>query len=692
MSHHFLDIQPPSGKKRREPSVVLRYDSETNLSRKVRVLEHTRPHPSVSLVPKLLKITLAVFLVGTLGLTSFYIASILNFKKLVSTSAETLQKTFHEAGSALRVFETGEARESFATLREELEKIKRKADESGLDTFSALSARIVPEFKGASFAFGSLAEFSNSALTISENLDAIQEHGFRWMLNQQGTEFLNRLEHIYEELLHSKRLISILQDNNEVLNLPDFRDQYLSLGHLLDKGGEFVGSLFGLLSVPHEQHFLLFFQNTSEIRPGGGFVGSYADITMKRGSIEDIDVVGIYDPDGQLDLEVVPPKPLQAITTDWGARDANWFFDFPTSARKIIYFLEQSKIYQERAVTFNGAIALNVNIIEDLLDVVGPLELPDYNLTITRDNFLREVQREVETGADKAAGEPKRILKVMAPLFLERLSYLDEAQRTLLSKNIGKYITHKDVMVYFKDPVIQRNLVDFGIAGDVLRVPDDFRGEYLAVVNANIAGGKTDAYISQTIHFNSFINSDGLIDNTMTLERTHTGNTQKEWWYDTKNKNYVQLFTPLGSTLYDLEGNTKRTISEPIDYKKKGYLIDKDLASFEDTTRPLSDLGVEQYEAFGKTVFPAWFYLDSGTTDSLVYRYTNPKKLLLRNETPYVFIFERQSGVDTSLEVLLEAPPRYVWKETGDARFVEVFENPPARVQINLTLVPVSGS
>ena len=59
----------------------------------------------------------------------------------------------------------------------------------------------------------------------------------------------------------------------------------------------------------------------------------------KVGKVRDI-----YDPDGQLTLKVQPPLPLQAVTTNWGARDANWFFDFSSSAKDFRASLSDSSL------------------------------------------------------------------------------------------------------------------------------------------------------------------------------------------------------------------------------------------------------------------------------------------------------------------------------------------------------------
>ena len=99
----------------------------------------------------------------------------------------------------------------------------------------------------------------------------------------------------------------------------------------------------GFPPAPH--HILVMLQNPSEIRPAGGFLGSYADVTIASGTITDISVHDIADVDMAFTQKIVPPKPLQLEVARLRPADANWFFDFPSSASKTISFFNESSLY-----------------------------------------------------------------------------------------------------------------------------------------------------------------------------------------------------------------------------------------------------------------------------------------------------------------------------------------------------------
>ena len=436
--------------------------------------------------------------------------------------------------------------------------------------------------------------------------------------------------------------------------LGSFDENYLRASVDLYKAREWLAALIALLKSPDEQHFLLIFQNPSEMRPAGGFIGSHADIALEKGSVKSLNVDDIYNADRQMDLKIVPPKQLQSITARWGARDANWFFDFPTSAAKVIYFLENSKLYQSRGIAFFGAAAINVNVLESLLEITGSIEVPQYQMTLSSENFLREVQYEVEAGRDKKPGQnPKKILSVITPFLLEKLSGLSGEQKTEVIKMLQYHLQNKDIMFYFKNLELQDFAAEIGAAGEVFSLPDDYSGDYLAVVNANIASGKTDAFIRQKIILDSELQGDGSVKNHLAIERTHSGQNEKDWWYRTENKNFIKIMTPPRASLQSLTNHSSQ-----------------------------AETGQES----GKNYFAAWFNLKAGAKKTLELKYDLPRQATVQNGAAYQFIFEKQSGVNGSLEYTVAAPIGYVWKETKTDIFRFQTENPKAREIINLTL------
>src|SRR5258706_15817855 len=55
-----------------------------------------------------------------------------------------------------------------------------------------------------------------------------------------------------------------------------------------------------LLGMKNKKTYLLLFQNNAELRPGGGFIGSYGLAVINKGKLQQLTIHNTYDADGQL--------------------------------------------------------------------------------------------------------------------------------------------------------------------------------------------------------------------------------------------------------------------------------------------------------------------------------------------------------------------------------------------------------
>ncbi|TSC82164.1 MAG: Uncharacterized protein G01um101419_674 [Parcubacteria group bacterium Gr01-1014_19] len=604
------------------------------------------------------KIPMAASFAVFLLVIGFFGFNLIQFKEKAEKTGPVVYNNFKAGAAALFNFDLSGARDSFQKASDDIAILN---SQTPLNTVPAV--------------LDNLFKLSQNAVSLSADLEDLKKNGLALVINKKGAFLIQKFQKIKDLISTIDQLANKLK--GQAAKVGYQADQEFSgLDSKLGDAKEFLGSFIGWLEAPKKQRLLVLFQNPSEIRPSGGFIGSYAIATLFQGNLLEIETRDIYDPDGQLDLKLIPPKQLQSLTDKWGARDANWFFDFPMSARKVIELLEASKIYSERGIRFAGALAVNVEVIRDLVEITGPFEMPEYNLTITGENFLREVQREVEAGKDKAKGDPKKIIKTLAPMIFGKIAQLSEEQKNSLLEKMAKRFSQKDLLVYFKDPVIQRYARELGAAGEVYELPKDFVGEYLAVVNTNVAGGKSDAMVDQKISLHSVINNDGSVSNKLNITRSHSGISSDEWWYKATNRDYLQVYTTPSSHLEKVSGNVARKIQPAVDYSKHDdYATDRDLALFEESEFP-----------FGKSLFANWLYVKAGEKGKLTLDYSRDNAADPNSFGKYQFVFDKQSGVGGSLEVSLVAPEGFHWKESGAQEFEYSNQDLPARVILDLNL------
>jgi hypothetical protein len=276
----------------------------------------------------------------------------------------------------------------------------------------------------------------------------------------------------------------------------------------------------------------------------------------------------------------------------------------------------------------------------------------------------------------------------MTPRILGELATLNNDEKKQFAMLLQRHLIQRNIMVYVNDATLERYVISQGVGGDVLQVNPAVVSEYLAVANANIGGGKSDAFVSQSIDFKSVIDEFGGISNTVTVIRKHTGAKQKEWWYRSTNRNYMQIFTSLGSRLTGAGGRSLWPKTPVRDYR--GYATDPTLATIDATRRYLDEFGIDRSIMHEKTVFGAWVSTAAGTSTKYFIEYKNPRLFLPNSGTPYEFIFEKQSGASTTLSISISAPPRFKWKEINKGVIEYETADPVGRIRIRQTLVPIA--
>lgn len=527
---------------------------------------------------------------------------------------------------------------------------------------------IIPAFKEVPMFAASLSEFNKVAISLTESAETLKKEGFSYIWDD-GDKLIAEVEDVRGKVKSMTELFTKIRNGMTSFGLTaDNSADYLSLYFKLTEAEKSLEGIEELLK--NGGNIAILFMNDSEMRATGGFVGSYAAVKIANGEIADISVNDIYYPDKFLEEKTVPPSPLMGTTADWEARDANWFFDFPTSASKVLSFLEKSPVYADKGIKFDGAIAMNHKVVTDILKITGPIELPEYEIVLDHTNFLSEVQKEVSRDSTIRGGERKNVLKSLLPELIIRMRNLSEANKSELIRIMSSRFENKDIQAFFTDKRLQTFISKSSWGGEIYQASQSEYGDYLAVVVSNIGGEKTDAYMRQKVALKSVISGSGTIMNTLSITRVHEGNRASEAFYKAKNQTFIRALTPKGTRLIETEGETLKTVKPTINYEKKGYKKDADVELFES--------GVES----GKTVFGRWLTVTAGNSKELVMKYEQSAEL----KEKFRFVYEKQSGTDSMFSYSAQTPPGYIFKETGTSVYEYESANLPPRLIIDLTI------
>ncbi len=379
---------------------------------------------------------------------------------------------------------------------------------------------------------------------------------------------LNTFSDIYNEVPVSsaefKRTLS--NTKNSLLKLEEMKAQnqlpeYLtkkidSVEYLLTLFENTIDTLPALLGYEGKKKYLILFQNNMELRPGGGFIGSYAIADFENGRTEEIKIHDVYDADGKLTTHVEPPYALKRYggVTHWFLRDSNFDINFVTNAAASADLLKRST-----GESVDGVIAIDTNFIKNILEAVGKVRVGDYNEDVTAENFYMLTQKHAEDNFFPGSTQKKDFLRALLNALIDDVSTRKEISYLDLAKSIEKSAKEKHLLFAFSDQSIQEvfsvnNLSD-GIQDKRKKEQNSFT-DFFGTVDANIGANKGNYYMRRSIAQNIKVTGSGGLETT--AEITFENTSKKDSKFGGDYKNYLRFILPEGADLRSVVINGKQ--------------------------------------------------------------------------------------------------------------------------------------
>jgi hypothetical protein len=375
-----------------------------------------------------------------------------------------------------------------------------------------------------------------------------------------------------------------------------------------------------IAGYPTKKTYLFLLQNNTELRPTGGFIGTYGILKLSNGAIDFFNTDNIYNLDTPYHGTFIaePPWQLQKyLSADkWFMRDSNWSPDFPTTAEKAEWFYHREGGAESK---IDGVIAVTPTFIESLIALTGPIDVN--GITFTSENFIETLQYQVEQGFYRqgiSEAERKEIIGVLSSKLLDRVLELPSDRWPDLWETFQKDINAKHILMYLKDKGIQQTIIDQGWGGDIRA----FDGDYLHVVDSNMASLKSDPGVIRTIKYNVEKNPDNEYLATVKIHYDNQGTFN---WKSTRYRTYTRVYVPEGSELIESGGVME---NDKLHGGKPGE--------------------VEITNEFGKTVFGGFISIEPQEQGELTYTYRLPEMITeMIDNGQYQLFVQKQSGTAT---------------------------------------------
>lgn len=408
------------------------------------------------------------------------------------------------------------------------------------------------------------------------------------------------------------------------------KQQLPLLQSLIDQFLPMAQTIPTIAGYPDEKTYLFLLQNNRELRPTGGFIGTYGIIRLKDGEIQEFSTENIYVLDEAAKDKITTPSPepiaVHTTTQNWLMRNINWSPHFPEVGivAQERYAEEVQYLEGDYVSDVDGVIAVTPSLIEDLLELVGPQSVGGFEFTSK--NLFDTLEYETQYGYNQKGVDDfdrKDIIGLLADELMDELFALPQSRFTELWNVYVENVEEKHVLIYVDDPITQALVVEQNWAGEM----KDYNSDFLMFVDANLAALKTDKMMERTVNYT--VSKEGNdYYGTAEMVYNHTG------WFDgftTRYRTHTRIYVPQGAELVEHSGfmtNDKTRGGVPTD------------PAVSDVTFDNTDGSSTSY-----TVVEGFTSIEPGTTGTLKIKYKLPQSVIASIEAgEYELYAQKQAG------------------------------------------------
>jgi hypothetical protein len=379
-----------------------------------------------------------------------------------------------------------------------------------------------------------------------------------------------------------------------------------------------------LLGADKPANYLIEVLDSTELRPGGGFIGNYGIATLVGGKLAAAHITDTYLLDRAFEAAgrgILPPQYswFDIAGINLGLRDSNLEADFPTAARaaESIYAREGGK------APLQGVIAFTPMFIEQILDVTGPITVPEYHEMVNAQDLvalihhyqmnLSGAQHGDEPSPDGHSSLRKRFTELLAEHLLARVRQLAPSKVAQILPLMMRMLRTKDLQIYCNEPAAEALLSKAQLDAAIQRPP----GDDVLVVDTNIAISKANGFLKNTLNDRMVVDEEGNVVHHMTLHYDWMAQGCQSY------RDYVRVYAPTDGVLLQQHGWQPRGTGQ----------------------------------AFGHEVWAGFFAINCGQTESISLTWSVPHVAThTANGWHYQEMLQKQAGSFWTLHVQVILP------------------------------------
>lgn len=363
--------------------------------------------------------------------------------------------------------------------------------------------------------------------------------------NEQLTLATQALDNISAANLSAQLLLNVEQ-------LYDYQRELASINAVLLDAPDLLTAVMGL---GESRNYLILAQNNDEIRPSGGFIGTYGWMVVRNGRIISYDYSPVTatnpnpPPASFVDTFEIPDWWIRFRNPIYAAWDGSWHADFSETARLAMAYYNAGG---NPSTPIHGVIAIDIDGFEIILRALGEIRIPNYGRTVNADNF-RNVVYDIRAFGRGVNPHKEFISDVYKEIFT-RWQSVDQTQSPDLLGAILEALQRKHIMIYFADETVNNALTLLGWNGQQV---DAIEHDYLLIADANL-GNKSNNSVIRHVTYDVRVNRDGTLDSRMSVRYDYFDDVARldpavdaEFHGPLNYRNLMQIFVPRGTELID---------------------------------------------------------------------------------------------------------------------------------------------
>jgi hypothetical protein len=235
-----------------------------------------------------------------------------------------------------------------------------------------------------------------------------------------------------------------------------------------------MAALISFVGGNGPRSYLFLSQNPDEVRPTGGFIGTYGVLKAVGGDL----TLDRYDGTGDWG----EPRPQPGVTAEekggpfrydsrlpQGLANVNTEPDWPRAAQRAIRLWERGG-----EAPVDGVISFTPAFLARVLTITGPVTVEGYGAVVTSENLIERLEFYTHEQTPLPGTDSKDFIAVLAKTVMDRLIDVRTSQWSALGQVLGEAFTEREAMAWVSDPEVGAVLADRRWDGALPVVTGDF--------------------------------------------------------------------------------------------------------------------------------------------------------------------------------------------------------------------------